>query len=267
MPIGAAIPAIIGGLASAGQAISGASNLRKDKAELARLSPAFYKIQDEYYGNYNQAAEMAGSGLTAGAKDYYSDMAGRGLGSAIGATMESGGSPNDIAKMFDSYNQSIRSLGVEDSERQVANIKYFQQVGKDLAGQKTQQWVINEYAPYQNKLKELTNRIAADKQNIWGGIQGVAGAAQAGVTAMQNDKLLNDLFKGVGDKDVGTKINAMGIVDKINKDVKFDFPERQKLSLPDPYPGQNINRPALNVPLSYQLGQPMGMSPEDFDTM
>lgn len=258
MPIGAAIPAIIGGLASAGQAISGASNLRKDKAELARLSPAFYKIQDEYYGNYNQAAEMAGSGLTAGAKDYYSDMAGRGLGSAIGATMESGGSPNDIAKMFDSYNQSIRSLGVEDSERQVANIKYFQQVGKDLAGQKTQQWVINEYAPYQNKLKELTNRIAADKQNIWGGIQGVAGAAQAGVTAMQNDKLLNDLFKGNGDK-------GDGKVD-IDTAAKFSFAKSlisppQKLNIPDPFVA-----PVNKTPM-YQQGQPMGMSPEDFDTM
>lgn len=172
--------------------------MSKDKDELSRLAPAFYKIQDEYYQNYNQAAEMAGQGLTAPARDYYSDMAGRGLGTAVSGTLQAGGSPNDIARIFDSYNASTRELGVRDAEAQINNIKYFQQVGKDLAGQKTQQWVINEYAPYQNKLKELTKRIEADKQNIWKGVTGAIGGVQAGVTAVQNEKLLGDLFKGVG---------------------------------------------------------------------
>lgn len=238
----AAVPAIIGGVASAGQAIFGAKDLKDDKAELSRLAPAFYKVQDEYYGNYNSAAEMAGSGLTAASKDFYSDMAGRGLGSAIGAVSEAGGSPNDIAKMFDSYNTSIRSMGIEDSERQIGNIKYFQQVGKELAGQKTQQWAINEYAPYQNKLKELTARIAADKQNIWGGIMGVAGAAQAGVTSMQNEKLLADLFKGGDKEDNQNAAKLQSFRNSMSKDVKFQFPERQKLNLPDPnlLPDQHI---------------------------
>jgi hypothetical protein len=202
------IPAAAGVGVGIAQTISGAVNLKKDKAELSRLKPAIYKIQDEYYNNYNQAAELAQGGLTQGAKDYYGDMAGRGLGTGISGVLQAGGSVNDISKIFDSYNNSIKDLGVRDSEAQIGNIKYFQQVGKELAGQKTQQWAINEYAPYQNKLKELTQRVAADKQNIWGGITGAIGAGQAGVTSMQNERLINNLMK-TGPQTVVNNVGGM----------------------------------------------------------
>lgn len=190
----AIVPAIIGGLISGGQAIAGGEQLRKDKAELKRLTPAFYKVQDEYFRNERQAAGMAGQGMTEGAKDFYSDMAGSGLSTGVSAALQANGDPSMISKIFESYNNGIRKVATEDSEMQINNIKYYQQVGKDLAGQKTQQWAINEYQPYQNKLKELTQRISADKQNIWNGLQGVVGAGQAAVTASQNEKLLNGLF-------------------------------------------------------------------------
>jgi len=205
MPL-AAVPAILGGIVSAGQAIGGASQLQKDKAELKRLTPAFYKIQDEYYRNERQAAGMAGQGITEGAKDFYSDMAGAGLGTGVSAALTANADPSMIAKIFDSYNSSIRKLATDDAEMQINNIKYYNQVGKELAGQKNQQWAINEYQPYQNKLKELTTRIAADKQNIWNGLQGMVGAGQAAVTATQNEKLLKGLFKesgGVGNVAAG----------------------------------------------------------------
>ena len=223
----AAVPAIAGGLMSGAQMISGASQLKKDKAELNRLTPAFYKVQDEYYNNYNQAGELAEGGLTRGAKDYYGDMAGRGLSTGVSGVLEAGGSANDISQMFDSYNNSIRRFGAEDAEAQINNIKYFQQVGKDLAGQKTQKWAINEYGPYQNKLKELTERISADKQNIWSGAQGIIGSAQAGVTATQNEKLLNNLFKGSGVS------NSAGSV--AGQAVKGVLSGVEGLSVPDPF--------------------------------
>lgn len=200
----ALVPAALGVVSGIGQTISGIINQKKDKAELARLAPAFYKIQDEYQRNENQAAEMAAGGLSQGSKDFYSDMAGRGLGSGISGVLAAGGDPNNIARLFDSYNTSMRKLATDDSEAQISNIKYFQQVGKDLAGQKTQQWAINEYQPYQNKLKELTQKIAANKQNIWNGIQGAIGGVQAGVTASQNERLLGSLFKGIDDGGVST---------------------------------------------------------------
>lgn len=208
------IPAALGVASGIGQTVSGIINQKKDKAELARLAPAFYKIQDEYQRNENQAAEMAGGGLTQGSKDFYGDMAGRGLSSGISGMLAGGGDPNNIARLFDSYNTSARKLATDDSEAHINNIKYFQQVGKDLAGQKTQQWAVNEYQPYQNKLKELTQKIAANKQNIWNGIQGAIGGAQAGVTSMQNDKLLGNLFKGLNKTGGKTAIQAAAAAGK-----------------------------------------------------
>lgn len=210
-----ALSVITGGI----KAIGAGKQLKKDKAELARLTPAFYKIQDEYYNNKNSAAELAQGGLTQNAKDFYGDMAGRGLGTGVSGVLQAGGSPNDIAKIFDSYNTSISELGVKDAETQINNIKYYHQVGKDLAGQKTQQWAINEYAPYQNKLKELTQRIDADKKNIWGGIDQAIGSVQAGVTSMQNEKMINNLFKSgnSGAEMGGGVISGISAADPFNK--------------------------------------------------
>lgn len=215
----AAVPSIVSGIVNAGQSILSGSQLEKDKAELARLEQPFYKIQDEYYGNVNQAAELAQGGLTQQSKDFYSDMASRGLGSSLSALTSLGGNPNAVASVFDAYNTGIRQLGAEDSERQIANIKYFQNTAKDLAGQKTTQWAINELKPYENKLKELTQRIAADKNNIWNGIQGVIGAGQAAVTASQNEDLINNLFKESTTTGVpGTNAGVAGAVTNLLSD-------------------------------------------------
>lgn len=166
------------------------SQKKKDEAELARLTPAFYKIQDEYTQNRNDAAGLAQGGLTQGAKDYYGDQAGRGLGTGVSGILSAGGSPNDIAKLFDNYNTGIKSLGVADSEEKINNIKYFHQVNKDLAGQKTIQWGVNEYQPYQNKLKELTQRIGADKLNKNNALNSAIGSVSAIGTGMTNNSLL-----------------------------------------------------------------------------
>lgn len=220
--------AIAGAAVNIGKTISGAVNLKKDKAELSRLTPAFYKIQDEYYGNRDSAAELAQGGLPQATKDYYTSESARGLGSGISAINSSGGNPNDIARIFDSYNRGIRKIGADDAEAQIGNIKYFHQVNKDLAAQKTIQWGVNEYQPHQNELKELTQRIAADKQNIWSGIQGAIGSAQAGVTGMQNNKLLQSLYSnGKG-----------GISDPVEKVDLFTIPGNDNVD-------ENYNRPSV----------------------
>jgi hypothetical protein len=112
--------------------------------------------------------------------------------------LAAGGSPNDIARIFSGYNDSIKSLGVGDAEQHLNNIKYFNQVNKDLAGQKTTQWGVNEYKPYQNKLKELTERIAADKINKNNAINDVIGGISNAGVSSSNQGLVHSLF---GNKD------------------------------------------------------------------
>ena len=254
----ALIPAALGVLTGGAQAISSAIGLKKDRKELDRLKQPFYKVQDEYYRNNNQAAELASGGITQGAKDFYSDMAGRGLGAGISGVLQAGGSPNDISKIFDSYNTSIRKLGVDDAEAQINNIKYYHQTNRDLAGQKTQQWAINEYQPYQNKLKDLTERVAANKANIWKGIQGVVGSAQAGVTSMQNESLLNNLFKGAAGettKGLGKQLLSGAATAAANS--AFRKP-------PDPFGSNSISEDGAGVHQEEFLDMISNMPPESF---
>lgn len=196
---GAALGIIKGGV----DAFSAGHQLKEDKKELAGLTPAFYKIQDEYFQNKNSAAESAQGGLTQDAKDYYTDQSGRGLGTGVSATLNSGGSPNDIARIFDSYNNGIKSVAAADSEAKLNNIKYFHQVNKDLAGQKNIQWGVNEYQPYQSKLKELTQRIQADKINKNNDINSVIGGVSDAGTALSNASLQSKLFPDAGTEEAG----------------------------------------------------------------
>lgn len=185
-----------GGQALGGfELIKGLREEKKTKNELARLKRPLYSIQPEYYQNKNISEQMAGQGYTSAAKDYMTSEAGRGLGSTINALTQTGAGINDITKSLDVYNRNIRQIGAEDAEKQLANMQYFMNTNKDLAGQKTMQWTINEYQPYQAKLKELQERRAAAEQNVWGGLGLALGATSASNTANTNQDLLNKLFK------------------------------------------------------------------------
>lgn len=199
---------LIAGAATAGlgafELIKGASDQKKAKRELSRLHRPLYEVQPEYNINRNEAAVLAGQGLTSAAKDYMTDEAGRGLSAGLGAiTQTGGGSINDVTKLTDIYNRSTRQIGAEDAEKQLANIKYFADTNKELAGQKTMKWAINEYQPYQAKLKELQDRQTAAQQNMITGLQTMIGAGSAAATGGQNAGLLKQLFKGTQQNDFG----------------------------------------------------------------
>lgn len=176
------------------QLLSSYKQIKKDKQERDRLTPAFYKIQDEYFKNNNIAEETAGQGLTSAAKDYLTTETNRGLGTSIGAINQAGGSPNEIAKLFDSYSTGINRTAAEDAEAQLKNIQYYMNTNKDLAGQKTIQWGVNQYQPYQAKLKELTQRLSADKQNINSASGLILGSQSAQGTSLSNADLIGNLF-------------------------------------------------------------------------
>ncbi len=89
---------------------------------------------------------------------------------------------NMVSSLFDKYNRNTAGLASEDAQAHQKNIQYFMKANSDLAGQKTTQFVVNELQPYENKLKELTERVASDKANIWGGIQTAVGSASAAGT-------------------------------------------------------------------------------------
>lgn len=189
-PISQGLGIVKGGI----QLFNSMSDLKKNESELSKLSNPFYNIQDEYYQNRNLAGELATGGMPVASKDYYTTESQRGLGAGISGTLQSGGSPNDIAKMFDVYNRSIDRTAAEDAKEHINNIQYLMGANKDLAGQKTIQWGLNEKQPYENKVRQLSANISADKQNISGGADTAIGSLGALGTGLQNNSLLSSLF-------------------------------------------------------------------------
>lgn len=188
----------VGLLKGIGDFIGGNSEEEKANAELSRLKQPFYKIQNEYTQNRNIGANLATSGLPEETKNYYTTQSERGLGAGISAINQGGGSPGDVARVFDVYNNSINKVAAEDATQRIANIKSFFDVNKELAGQKTMKWALDEYQPYERKLKEITERKAAAKLNQSGGINTAGAAIGAAGTALSNNDLMSQLFANTG---------------------------------------------------------------------
>lgn len=147
----------VGGLVlSAVKHSSGQKKEAEAKKGRANLKTPFYNIQNEYYQNVNQAASLAQGGLPSATKDYYSNKSQQGLTAGITGILSGGGNPNDISKLFKTYDDGISKIASIDAETHINNIKYYREVNKDLAGQKTIQWSINKQQPYLNTLKELS---------------------------------------------------------------------------------------------------------------
>lgn len=188
---------ILGVAEGAYQFIDSIGKEKKDRAALANIKDPFYKIQDEYLQNRNLAESQAQGGLPAASKDYLTSESQRGLGAGIGGILQGGGNPNDIAKLFDSYSKSIDRTAAEDADQHIKNIQYFSKVNSDLAGQKTTQWSLNEYQPTQEKKRQLSENIASDKTNAYGGANTAIGSLGALGTSLTNNSLLNKILKDI----------------------------------------------------------------------
>lgn len=247
MPLTAATVLGIG--SGIGKLIAGAKDVKKAKSELAGLSRPFYRIQDEYLQNRNLAGQMAQSGLPAATKDFMTLEGQRGLGSTFGAMSQTGGNPNDYARVLDVYNQSINRTAAQDAATQIENIRYFMNVNKDLAGQKNMQWSLNEFQPYQNQLKEITQRIAAGRQNMWGGVDQAIGSVAAFGVAKQNQDMYSKLFGREGGRPTDPNLDYQNWKAQMIRD---NSPQGNYV-LPDKFNTQPS--PVYNVPDSLGLSE------------
>lgn len=182
------------------------SDEEKAREELERIKQPFYKIQNEYFQNRNISGNVATSGLTPEAKNYYTTQSEKGLGAGINYLTQAGGSPNDAAKIFDIYNDSIDKVAMQDAEQRIANINNFMNYNKEVAGQKTMKWALDEYQPYQRKLKEITERINAAKQNKNNAVNTTIGSLSAAGTALSNNDLMSKLFGNSGGSGVANYV-------------------------------------------------------------
>lgn len=192
--------AVVGIGTSVYKGIKAGKEKKKNEEALNSLSPSFYKIQDEYNQNKNIAASNASTGLPDSTKNYLTTESQRGLGSSLGFLNQSSeGGSNDAGRLFDTYLRSIDRTAAEDAQMKLNNINNFMNANKELAGQKTMQWTLNELRPYERKLKQFNNNIAAEKTNQNNALNEGIGYASSFGTAMSNSGLMNNLFSNNSD--------------------------------------------------------------------
>ena len=214
MPVGEVLQvgsAILGGIKGIADFFGSQSEEEKAREELSRLKQPFYKIQDEYNQNRNIAGANAAAGLPDETVNYYTTEAQRGLGSTLNAVNSVGGSPNDAAKLLDVYSRNINQVASQDANQRIKNMQTFFDANRELAGQKTMKWTLDEYRPYERKLKEITERIGAAKQNKNNALNSFIGSTAAAGTSLSNADLINKLFSNAGGE---------GVVDRIYGEVE-----------------------------------------------
>lgn len=247
MPLGGSLSVAstaLGVVKGVGDFFGAKSEEKRAQEELARLKTPFYKIQNEYTQNRDIAANLAGSGLPDATKNYLTTESQRGLGSSIAGTTQNGGSPNDAARLYEIYQNSIDKTAASDANARIGNIQNFMNVNKELAGQKTMKWTLDEYQPYQRKLKELTQRIGAAKQNQNNALNAGISSLSAGGTALSNNYLMSQLF---GNRSQGGNSGALQYNSPTNNiaqdnPVSFQAPQQDTWATMTDINGNPINQ-------------------------
>lgn len=230
------------------QFFKGMKDKKKDEQELSRLRQPFYKIQSEYLQNRNISEQLASDGLPPQQKEFLTSQAERGYGSGLDAILKTGGGVNAASMLLDKYNQEIGKIGAEDASQHLANIQYFQKANADLAGQKTMQWSINEYQPYEAKLKELKQNIATDEANKWGGLTTALSSMIGAGTSNQNAALMKKLFAKP------TDTGMMDVQDPYSASSGYVAPKIANT-------GGDVGSPAANVGYIDPNKPPTGITP------
>lgn len=189
--------AIIGGvglLYSGYKGIKASQEEKKAKQEANALTHPFYKVADEYYQNRNIAEQQASGGLPQGVKDNLDINRKQGLNSSLEALQQVGGGAGGFESLLKGYNDSIGKEASADSEAHINNIQYFMQANKDIAGQKNTGFGLNELQPYENKIKEITERRAAAKINEDNAIQEGLGSLGSIAGSFSSNNYMQKLF-------------------------------------------------------------------------
>lgn len=182
--------AVIGGIQSIYQLGTGISQISKAKRMEENNPRPTFDIQKEYFDNQSLAQSMAQGGLTDKALDYYTTESRRGFTAGTDTSLQVGGSVNSINSLFDNYQRGLQEVAMKDSQLQTENMKYLIDRNKDLAGQKTQKWVLNEYEPYKDTAQAVAAMRAGGAKNINTGLSTAAGVGASLYTANLNEQML-----------------------------------------------------------------------------
>lgn len=168
-------PLVVAGVAAYNGIKGAADKAAANKRARLNIRPTF-DIQKEYFQNQSLAQDMAQNGLPDSAKNFYQTNAERGLGSSLGAILQTGGGINDVQKLYSTFDRNSQAVAAQDATQKLDNIRYLMKANNDLADQKTQQWAVNKYQPYLDEAKSIAAQKQQGQAEINSGVNGLASA-------------------------------------------------------------------------------------------
>lgn len=171
------------GVASLVQAAVGVAQMvqaGKQNREAKRLAKNLirpdYEIPQEYRDNLALAESMAGQGLSDAAMEVYKTNANNTLTSSVDAILRGGGSVNNISDLYDTAENNFASLAALEDELRFKRQQVLMDQNEQMAQQRTTQWQVNEYAPYQDQKQLIAHLRGQANNNQWAGINTVGSA-------------------------------------------------------------------------------------------
>lgn len=192
-PVGAAVQ---GGLGVA-QSVIGLINAGKLKREAEQLkeSRPDYKLNPLVNDELSFAESSLANGMSAAAKTGYEQGIDRDLSTSLDAILKGGGSPNNVADIYDRSQVGRQKLAMLQEQIRQQQINNLVSAQRYKTGEQDKQWQINEFAPWADEAQANANQRVANNQMIWSGLgaAGAAGVNYAGEANRANQ--LNNYFR------------------------------------------------------------------------
>lgn len=154
---------------------------KKEAAALAKSRPIRTTSQFDKDNLSLSESELA-TGQSAKGEKAYNDATDRGLSTSISEMLKAGGNPNDIGSIYTNSEQGRQQLAVIQDQLRLAQIQNVLKQNENMASEDQNNWLVNEYGPYKDKLKAIGEARKNAAEGITKGIDTLGGGVM-GLTA------------------------------------------------------------------------------------
>lgn len=190
--------------------IGNEAKLKKEAANLERNKPIKQTSQFDRDALALTESELA-NGMSAGAERAYDDSVDRGLSSSISAILKGGGSVNNIGDVYDTTEQGRQNLAVIQDQLRLTHINNVLKQYDKMSSEEEKNWIVNNYAPYKDKLQAIGEQRKAAASMINSGIDTAGSGLMSLMGAKQENTFLSNFLKSGTGSSGGSDGGASGV--------------------------------------------------------
>lgn len=158
------------GAASAGL---GAYQYLHGKKQAKRNVRPMYNIDPAYQSNIDVLKNTIG--LPSSALEFYNRNIGQNTNQNLNAILSLGGTSNDVASLYGNQDEAFERVLIQDALQTKSDLGGINNAKLELAEQRDKQFSLNLFDPYKDKAQAAAEEKNAGIQNIFGGLNTVAG--------------------------------------------------------------------------------------------